>query len=198
MFAPVMVPPVDELVATIEAAFAELHARAGEVDVGVAQRLAAQAESLVVHAAGAMDRSGEWQREGFASAAALVRARCRMSHGGAAATTVKLARVCERMPALAGAFARGDVSRRHVAVIAVAATPERVDALAEVDGRARRRRRARHPARAAPPGAARDRRDRRRRRRPQRRGAVCAAAVARVADVGRDGGARRLVRSRGG
>ncbi|GIU91058.1 MAG: HNH endonuclease [Acidimicrobiia bacterium] len=132
MFAPVVVPPVDELVATVETAFAELHSRVGEVDVAVAQRLVAQAESLLVHAAGVMERSGEWRREGHASAAALVRARCRMS-GGAAATTVKLARVCARMPKLALAFARGDVSRRHVEVVGAAATPERIDALASVD-----------------------------------------------------------------
>jgi hypothetical protein len=132
VFAPESVVPTAALLETVTAALEELHGRAGEVDVADAQRLVAQAESLLVQAAGAMARSGEWRREGFASPAALVRARCRMS-GGAAAATVKLARVCERMPRLAGAFARGDVSRRHVAVVGVAATPERLDALAELD-----------------------------------------------------------------
>lgn len=92
----------------------------------------ARLEAVLVRAAGAADRRGDWRAEGFASAAAFLRARCRMS-GGAAASTLQAARVCERMPALAERFASGAVSGRHVAVVARAATPSRRDALAGLD-----------------------------------------------------------------
>src|SRR5207248_6117422 len=91
-----------------------------------------------VRAVGELDRSGAYLDDGFPSAAAWVRERCRLSHGAAHAT-VTLARKLTRLAETSHAFARlcqlaldrGEVGttrgvRPHISVV--------VD-LAELEGR---------------------------------------------------------------
>ncbi|MCU1426287.1 MAG: hypothetical protein JWL83_287, partial [Actinomycetia bacterium] len=76
---------------------------------------------------------GEWQADGFVSSASWLRERCHLSHGDAT-SAVKLARTLEEMPAVADAFAAGDISRRHAQVISLARAPERGAPFAQLDG----------------------------------------------------------------
>src|SRR5262249_14474645 len=78
------------------------------------------------------EKRGDWCEEGFVSAAAWLRERCRMSHG-AATGALDLARKLELLPVTSDAFARGAMTRAHAQVIARAATPQRVDAIADVE-----------------------------------------------------------------
>jgi len=71
-------------------------------------------------------------RRRYLSAAAALRDACRHD-SGVAHGHVKLARKLEQLPATAAAFAEGDISRRHVKIIADAFTPERAAALAQVE-----------------------------------------------------------------
>ena len=74
------------------------------------------------------DRSEQWRADGFLSCAAALRHACKMTHGGAA-SHVKLAAKLEQLPAVAGAFGEGTLSRQHAHAIADAYTAERADAL---------------------------------------------------------------------
>jgi hypothetical protein len=69
-------------------------------------------------------RSDEWRAEGYASAAAALVAECRMDSGVAHAY-VNTARKLEQLPAVAEAFACGEISARHATVITSACTPAR-------------------------------------------------------------------------
>jgi Domain of unknown function (DUF222)/HNH endonuclease len=80
----------------------------------------------------AYDRSGEWDLDGHASAAGALRTACRMTHA-AARQSVAVARKLEKLPDTAGAFAAGEISRRHAEVIADAYTPERAEGLADIE-----------------------------------------------------------------
>ena len=80
----------------------------------------------------AYDRSGEWRADGFASAASALRAVCRMTHG-AARGHVELARKLRHLPRTRAAFEAGDISRAHAVLIADAYTPERGDAIREIE-----------------------------------------------------------------
>src|SRR6185437_1640083 len=71
------------------------------------------------------DRSEEWRADGFYSAVAALADVCRMDKV-VASVAVKLARKLEKLPLVADAFAEGAISERHAAVIATAATPERM------------------------------------------------------------------------
>ncbi len=73
---------------------------------------------------GEYDRSGEWRSDGHGSAAAAMRAGCRMTNGEAR-STVRLAKRLARLPLVAAAFGEGSISRAHAVVIA-RATPDRV------------------------------------------------------------------------
>ena len=55
-----------------------------------------------------------------------------MQHGTAAAA-LKLGEKLEQLPETAAAFAAGDISRQHASAIADACTPERIDAIREVE-----------------------------------------------------------------
>jgi hypothetical protein len=74
------------------------------------------------------DRSGDWAVDNFQNAASAIRHTCRMTHGVAHAN-VALARKLEQLPAVAEAFAAGDISARHADVIARAFTPKRAEAM---------------------------------------------------------------------
>src|SRR5437764_10645471 len=82
------------------------------VDVVRLRRLLDRAEAVWIQAVGAAVRDGAWQAEGHVSPAAWLRHRCRLSHPDAA-SAIKLARTLEAMPAVADAFAAGDISRTH-------------------------------------------------------------------------------------
>src|SRR5271167_3640466 len=71
---------------------------------------------------GEYDWSKEWQADGFLSAAAALRSKCRLTHGYAAAT-VRLARRLESLPATLAVFEAGKISRQHAQVIADAFSP---------------------------------------------------------------------------
>jgi hypothetical protein len=81
---------------------------------------------------GEYDRSREWQTDGYLTAAAAIRQKCRMTHGAARAV-VQLARRLESLPFTLAAFSGGRISRQHAAVIAGAFTPERAEALEGMD-----------------------------------------------------------------
>src|SRR5689334_2911399 len=102
------------------------------IDVARLRRLLDRGEALWVGAVGAAERAGEWQAEGFVSSAAWLREKCRLTHGDAA-SAVKLARTLDAMPALAEAFAAGEISRRHAQVVSCARTPERQPVFDELD-----------------------------------------------------------------
>jgi hypothetical protein len=91
-----------------------------------------RAEFLWIRAARASERAGEWQADGAVSAASWLRARCGLTHGGAS-SALRLGRMLESMPEVAEAFAAGDISRHHVAVIERASTPDRRDVLDSLD-----------------------------------------------------------------
>lgn len=79
------------------------------------------------------DVSGAWRGEGYGSCAAMLRARCHMSHG-AARTAVRLARRLHDLPVVRDAFARGELSRAHAAIISRACTtPKRTAAIVAVE-----------------------------------------------------------------
>ena len=80
----------------------------------------------------AYDRSGDWNADGFLNAASALRATCRIDQGVARAH-IELARKLEDLPQVATAFARGELSQRHAAVVANACTPERAEKIAEVE-----------------------------------------------------------------
>jgi hypothetical protein len=95
-------------------------------------RLADRVECLRVRAIGAFDRSGDWQRDGFLSAASAVRACARLTRGQAHAA-IELARKLEELPETAAAFGAGEISRRHAEVIADGCTPERAEMMRGIE-----------------------------------------------------------------
>jgi uncharacterized protein DUF222/HNH endonuclease len=101
-----------------------------EIENGFRAHEAALAALLVKVAE--YDRSGEWALDGFASAAAALRSRCRMNVG-VARSHVQLARKLEKLPAVAEAFGLGDISRAHASVIAEAYTPARAAEISNVE-----------------------------------------------------------------
>src|SRR5260370_25496191 len=80
----------------------------------------------------AYDRSGDWSADGFLNAASALRATCRIDQG-VARGHVELARKLENLPEIADAFGRGEISRRHAVVVANSCTPERAEAIADVE-----------------------------------------------------------------
>ena len=80
----------------------------------------------------AFDRSGDWRVDGFLNAASALRSVCRMNHG-VARGYVELARKLERLPEVADAFGRGEISARHASVIATAHTPDRAAEISQVE-----------------------------------------------------------------
>ena len=102
------------------------------IDPAHLRRLADRLEFAWVRAVGEHDRSGAWLDDGAVSSASWVREHCRVPHGVARAT-VDLARTLQSLPETSEAFATGDISRRHAETIANACTPERRDAMVEVE-----------------------------------------------------------------
>jgi hypothetical protein len=130
MFASVMRLP--DVLDGLEAAIDEVAASGQVIDVARLHRLVERLDALRVQAVGELDRSGAYLDDGFPSAAAWVRQRCRVSHGAAHALVV-LARKLARLPQTAGAFGAGEISRQHAAVIVDACTAEREAAIVELE-----------------------------------------------------------------
>jgi hypothetical protein len=78
------------------------------------------------------DRSRRWVDDGFASAAAALAARCNMDRG-VARHHVDVARKLRRLEGMRRALAAGEISRQHVSVITRAHTPERAEALEQLE-----------------------------------------------------------------
>ena len=78
------------------------------------------------------DRSGAWQTDGHFGTAAALRHLCHIDQS-VAQQYVSVGRRLEKLPEVAAAFADGDLSFRHVQVLAHAYTPKRAAALAEVE-----------------------------------------------------------------
>ena len=91
------------------------------------------AEAAWLQEVAAYDRSYDWQADGFASAASALRHACHMSQG-VARGHLELARKLEDLPAVAAAFADGEISARHATAIANSYTPERAAEINEVEG----------------------------------------------------------------
>jgi hypothetical protein len=104
----------------------------GAVDVVALRREIDRLEHVLLRGVADADRRAQWQDEGFLSTAAWLREKCRLDHGVATRTVVTAQRL-ESLPKLAAAFADGDVSRGHVERITEACTPDRIDAIVEVD-----------------------------------------------------------------
>src|SRR5436190_20980902 len=130
MFASVM--PLGDDLDHLEAAIDKVAAAEQLLDVARLHRLAERLDAVRVRAVGELDRSGAYLDDGFPSAAAWVRERCRLSHAVAHAT-VTLARKLTRLAETSHAFAAGDISRQHVVVIADACTAERAPAIVELE-----------------------------------------------------------------
>jgi hypothetical protein len=116
----------------LEAAIDKVAASELSVDVERMCRLAERVEFLRLRAVREFDRSCEWQADGHVSAAAALRAKCRMSYGQAR-RSIDLARKLEHLPETAAAFGAGEISREHAAAIASAYTPERDAMIANIE-----------------------------------------------------------------
>jgi len=116
----------------LEMAIAKVAASEESVDVERMCRLAERVEFLKVRAIRDYDRSCAWQADGHVSAAAALRAKCRMPHGSAR-RALELGRKLEHLPETAAAFGAGEISREHAATIASAYTPERDEMIANIE-----------------------------------------------------------------
>ena len=118
---------IDEL----EELTAKVVASEQTVDVAQLRRVIDRLEYVWLRSVRDAERNAEWSAD-FASTCAWLREQCNVSPGYARAS-VNLARRLEALPATAEAFAAGEISRPHAEVIGRAATPARIDAVAEVE-----------------------------------------------------------------
>jgi hypothetical protein len=101
-------------------------------EIALDRRALDAAEAAWLEKVRAYDRSGAWQADGFQNAASALRDACHLAHG-VARGHIDLARKLEQLPKVAAAFAAGDISARHAAVITNAYTPKRAWELANVE-----------------------------------------------------------------
>jgi hypothetical protein len=116
----------------LEEAIDKLAAGEADVDVVRLSRLAARLEFQRLRAVRRLDRSRRYAADGALSAAGWLRRHARMTYGAAGAS-VALARKLDVLPALAEAFAAGEVTRQHARVLADACTAVREDAIRELE-----------------------------------------------------------------
>ena len=90
----------------LEAAIDKVASSEQSLDVERMCRLAERVEFLRLRAIGEFDRSCDWQADGFVSAAAALRSKCRVSHGKAR-RSVEVARKLECLPETALRSVRG-------------------------------------------------------------------------------------------
>ncbi len=116
----------------LEEAIGKLAASEAPVDAIALRAQMDRLEYVWLRAVRDAETSGVWQAEGYVSCAAWLRDQCRLTHTDAA-STVKLARTLDAMPAVAAAFETGTITRRHAQVISHARTPERARAFEPLD-----------------------------------------------------------------
>jgi Domain of unknown function (DUF222)/HNH endonuclease len=112
----------------LQAAFDKFAASERPVDLRELRRFADRVEFEWLRRVREHDRAMEWAVEDSASPAAWLRSNVSLAPGEARAT-IQVARKLDHFPGLAEAFAAGDVSRQHAAVLTTAATPERLEPL---------------------------------------------------------------------
>jgi 3-methyladenine DNA glycosylase/8-oxoguanine DNA glycosylase len=117
---------------TLEDAIDKVAGSEAHVDVARMHSLIERLEHAWLERVHDGTQRGDWQAEGFVSAPAWLRERCRLTRGAATAA-IDLARKLASLPETSDAFARGAITRAHAQVIARAATPERADAISEVE-----------------------------------------------------------------
>ena len=78
------------------------------------------------------DRSEGFRADGFQSAASALRTECRLD-AGVAHMYVNVARKLEKLPVVADAFLRGEISLRHASVVANAYTAERAAEISNLE-----------------------------------------------------------------
>jgi hypothetical protein len=123
-----MFDPLDEL----EAAIDKLAAHDFGVDLMRLRKLADRLEYEWLRKVRAHDRSMDWAADDAVSPAAWLRSKVGVAPGYARATVV-LARKLEQFPLMSEAFARGDVARQHASVLTIAATPDRLATLQQLE-----------------------------------------------------------------
>jgi hypothetical protein len=107
-------------------------ARTSLLEIAHERRALDAAEAKWLAAVAEYDRSGEWRADGFESVSAALRSACNLS-SGVALDHVQLARKLESLPVVAASFQAGEISRAHAKVIASAYTPERAEALNQIE-----------------------------------------------------------------
>lgn len=121
-----------DALAEVETAVAKLQASECAPDVVRLAKVRNQLEHAWLCAIEEYDRSEDWVEEGFAVAASALRVKCGMTQGQANAS-LKLARKLRQLPVVSDAFAAGEISRQHAAVVAEAYTTERATAINELE-----------------------------------------------------------------
>jgi hypothetical protein len=116
----------------LDDAVAKVAASEQSLDVVRLREIANRVEALWFRAIVEGERRGDWQAEGYVSAASWVRHRHRLTHG-AAIDALACARTLDAMPALSHAFEAGEVSRQHVSVVARCRTAETAEQFARLD-----------------------------------------------------------------
>jgi hypothetical protein len=123
---------LSDALAELEAAVAKLQVSETAPDVVRLAKVRNQVEHAWLCAIEEYDRSEDWVEEGFAVAASALRVKCGMTQGQANAS-LKLARKLRQLPVVSDAFAAGEISRQHAAVVADAYTAERAAAISELE-----------------------------------------------------------------
>ncbi len=121
-----------DALADVETAVAKLQASETAPDVVRFAKVRNQLEHAWLGAIEEYDRSEEWVEEGFAVAASALRVKCGLTQGAANAS-LKLARKLRQLPVVSDAFAAGEISRQHAAVVAEACTTERATTISELE-----------------------------------------------------------------
>src|SRR5215210_3113934 len=114
---------LDELIEADPAVFAD-----GESMVELNRQLE-RLTAATTRATGAFDASTAWQADGAQSAAAWLRAQCRMP-ATTAARRVRLGRALRHLPVAEAAWLAGDIGESHVGLFERTRTPGTAEALA--------------------------------------------------------------------
>jgi hypothetical protein len=98
-------------------------------------RLTHLAHAAFLRATAALDSSGEWERDGAATAAGWLRARAGLAPGSARGHVRDARLLRDALPAMAEALARGEVSPAHIRVLTgvVERYPERRATVAQIE-----------------------------------------------------------------
>src|SRR6185437_12902759 len=109
----------------LEVAIEKIAAEEGSVDVARISKLADRLECQRLRAIGEYDRSGGWAAENYLTAASALRDKTDCTPGHSY-RSVRLARQLAELPETAAAFASGEITREHVAIITRRCTDKRL------------------------------------------------------------------------